>query len=88
MQTQVNRYFNDSSKFGYIIESRPYLSMLSKISEKNNYIYEIKTEELGNFGYRYTLSVDAQTYIADRLIYNAILPIRLQDKITKPYPYE
>lgn len=85
---QVNKYFNDSSKFGYLLENRPYLSMLSKIREANNYLFEEKTEEMGDFGYRYTLDIDSQTYIAERYIYNAILPIKLQSKIDKRYPYE
>lgn len=85
---QVNKYFNDSSKFGYLLENRPYLSLLDKIREANNYLFQQKTEETGNFGYRYSLSVDQQSYIADRLIYNAILPIKLQSKIDKRYPYE
>lgn len=84
----MNRYLNDEAKFGFIIQNKNYLYFLSQIKEANNYTYEKKTEELGNFGYRYTLGIDSQTYIAERYIYNAILPIKLQDKIRKSYPYE
>jgi hypothetical protein len=83
-----NKYFQDEAKFGFILKDKNYLYFLDKIRENNNYIYEKKTEEMGNFGYRYTLALDPQSYIAERYIYNAIMPIKLQDKIRKSYPYE
>lgn len=87
-ELQFYKYLNDEAKFGFIIQNKNYLYLLDNVREANNYIYERKTEEMGNFGYRYSLSVDQQSYIADRLIYNAILPIKLQSKIDKRYPYE
>ena len=82
------KYFQDEAKFGFILRNKNYLYFLDKIRESNNYIYEAKTEEMGNFGYRYTLLLEPQSYIAEKYTYNAILPIRLQDKIQKSYPYE
>jgi hypothetical protein len=83
-----HRYLNDEAKFGFILRNKDYLYLLDKVREANNYIFEKRTEEMGNFGYRYTLAVDPQSYIAERYMYNAILPIKLQTKVQKPYPYE